>query len=173
LRTSLQSLNLFTGSKFSMQRIQYKVASISCKVFQSEQPSYLHSLLNVQSNRTTRSSNIITLPRPSVRSRLKLTDGSIAHHAPLLWIILYPNNCGNLRRLHHSSLILLLHLPCSRISFTLNSKPSSLNNPFLLSLLHQLLSFSGPLTYLTVFISQSFFAQSFIFTSYIYASVSE
>jgi len=38
--------------------------------------------------------------------------------------ILYPNNCGNLRRLHHSSLllILLLHLPCPCVSFTLNSK---------------------------------------------------
>jgi len=35
------------------QRIHYKVASITYKVPQSEQPSYLDSLLNVQSNRTT------------------------------------------------------------------------------------------------------------------------
>jgi len=67
------------------QRIQYKVASITCKVLQSEQPSYLHSLLNVQSYRTTRSSDIITLRRPSVRSRLKITDRSFTHHAPVLW----------------------------------------------------------------------------------------
>jgi len=67
------------------QRLQYKVASITYKVLQSEQPSYLHSLLNVQSNRTTRSSDIITLQRPSVRSRLKVTDRSFTHHAPVLW----------------------------------------------------------------------------------------
>jgi len=67
------------------QRIQYKVASITYKVLQSKQPSYLHCLLNVQSNRTTRSSNVITLQRPSVRSRLKLTDRSFTHHAPVLW----------------------------------------------------------------------------------------
>jgi len=58
----------------SEQRIQYKVASLSYKVLQSEQPSYLHSLLNVQFNRTTRSSVIITLQRPSVRSSLKLSN---------------------------------------------------------------------------------------------------
>jgi len=51
--------------------------------------------------------------------------------------LLYPNNCDSLRRLHHSlgtKLILLLYLPSPRISFTLNSKPSSLINPFLFSL---------------------------------------
>jgi len=58
------------------QRIQYKVASITYKVFQSEQFSYIPSLLNVQSNRTTRFSDVITLQRPSVRSRLKVTDRS-------------------------------------------------------------------------------------------------
>jgi len=66
-------------------RIQYKVASITYKVLQPEKPSYLHSLLNVQSNRTTRSSNIITLQRPSVRSRLKVTDRYFTHHARVLW----------------------------------------------------------------------------------------
>jgi len=111
---------------------------------------YLHSLLSVQSNRTTRSSDLITLQRPSVRSRLKVTSRFFIHHAPVLWNSLYPNNCGNLRRLHHSALllILLLHLPCPRISFTLNSKLLSFNNPFLLillSLLHQLLSVLWPL----------------------------
>jgi len=54
-------------------------------VLQSEQPSYLHSLLNVQSYRTTRSSVIITLKRPSLRSRLKITDRSFTHYAPVLW----------------------------------------------------------------------------------------
>jgi len=48
------------------QRIQYKVASLKYKVLQSEHPSSFHSLLNVQSFRTTRSSVIVTLQRPSV-----------------------------------------------------------------------------------------------------------
>jgi len=39
--------------------------TITYKVFQSEQPSYLHSLLIVQSCRTTHSPGIITLQRPS------------------------------------------------------------------------------------------------------------
>jgi len=43
------------------QRIQYKVLSITYKTLQSGHSSYLHSLSNVQSNRTTRSSDIITL----------------------------------------------------------------------------------------------------------------
>jgi len=148
------------------QRIQYKVACITYKVLQSEQPSYLHSLLSVQSNRTIRSSDISTLRRPSVRSRLKVTARSFTHHAPMLLYfgIVYPNNCGNLRRLHHSSMLLslLLHLPCPCISFTLSSKPFSLNNPFLLSLVcTNSCRFSGPLTYLTVFISV-IFTPSFI-----------
>jgi len=45
--------------------------------------------------------------------------------------ILNPNNCGSLRRLHHSALLLiLLYLPCPSISFTLNSKLFSFDNPF-------------------------------------------
>jgi len=39
----------------------------------------------IQSNRTTRSSDIITLQRPSVRSRLKVIDRSFTQHAPVLW----------------------------------------------------------------------------------------
>ena len=67
------------------QRIQYKLLSITYKTLQSRQPTYLFTLLNVQSNRTTRSSDTVTLQRPSVRSRLKLTDRSFTHHAPVLW----------------------------------------------------------------------------------------
>jgi len=48
-------------------------------------PSYLNSLLNLQSNRITCSSDIVNLKRPPVRSRLKLTFGSFTHHAPVLW----------------------------------------------------------------------------------------
>ena len=66
-------------------RIEYKVLAITYKNLQSGQPSYLHSLLTVQSNRATRSSDIITPQRPSVRSRLRVTDRSLAHHAPVRW----------------------------------------------------------------------------------------
>jgi len=95
--------------------------------------------------RTTRFSDIITLQRPSVCSRLKVTDRSFT--MLLYFGILYSNHCGNFRLLHHSALllILLLHLSCPGISFTLNSKLFSLNYPFLLSLLHQLLSVFWPL----------------------------
>jgi len=71
------------------QRVQYKVASITYKVLQSEQPSNFHSLVNVPSNRTiTCLSNIITLQRPSVHSRLTVTDRSFTHHSPVLWYFL-------------------------------------------------------------------------------------
>jgi len=83
--------------------------------------------------------------------------------------ILYPNNCGSLRRLHHSALLLtlLLYLPCPRISFTLNSKRFSLNNPFL-SCLHQLLSVLWPFDLANGFHLTVIFTLSFIFTSFIY-----
>jgi hypothetical protein len=112
----------------------------------------------------------LTWRRCPLSGRLHITDVCKAYFG-----ILYPNNCGNLRRLHHSSLllILLLHLPCPRISFTLNSKLFSLNNPFLLSLLHQLLSVLWSLDLVNSFQLTIILTLSFIFTSFIYASVSE
>jgi len=71
--------------------------------------------------------------------------------------MIYPNNCGSHRRLQHSALLRILHLslPCSRISFTLNTKLFSLNNPFAPTVV-------SSLTQLTVFISQLFsFCRSF------------
>ena len=67
------------------QRIHYKVFSITNKTLQSQKPSYLHNLLHVQSNTSTRSSATVTLKRPTIHSRLKLTDRSFTHHAPVLW----------------------------------------------------------------------------------------
>jgi len=72
--------------------------------------------------------------------------------------ILFQNNCGSLWHLHLLALllILLLCLPCPRISYTLNTKPFFLNNPFLLSLVRtNFCRFFGLLTLLTVFIWQS------------------
>ena len=67
------------------QRIQYKVISITYKTLQSNEPTYLRELLHTERNRNTRSSDSVTLQRPSVCSRLKLTDRSFTHHAPVLW----------------------------------------------------------------------------------------
>ena len=67
------------------QRIQYKVISITYKTLQSNEPTYLRELLHTEGNRNTRSSDSVTLQRPSVCSRLKLTDRSFTHHAPVLW----------------------------------------------------------------------------------------
>jgi len=105
------------------QRIQFKVAFITYKVLQSEQPSYLHSHLNVQSNRTTRSSDIITLQRPSVRSRLKTTDRSFTHRAPVLWNSLPITAAvfGAFITRHCYWFFSLIYLPCPLISFTLKS----------------------------------------------------
>jgi len=49
------------------------------------QPSYLCSLLSFPSHRSTRSSSIITLSRPSLTSRLKIANRSYHHSAPVLW----------------------------------------------------------------------------------------
>jgi len=138
-----------------VQRIQYKVASITYKVLQSEQPSYLHSLLNVQSYRSTRSSVIIILQRPSVRSRLKITTGLLPSMF-LYFGILHPNNFASLRRVYLTALLqFLLHLPCPRISFTLNSKLFEQFFPPQ-SCLHQPFSVLWPLDLAIVCISQSF-----------------
>jgi hypothetical protein len=66
------------------QRIHYKVISLTYKILLSNQPSYLRSLLSLQSFRSTRSSSVVTLTRPSNPSRLKLTNRSFYHTAPAL-----------------------------------------------------------------------------------------
>src|SRR5664279_1624890 len=67
------------------QRIHYKILSLTYKTLQSNQPTYLYSLLAVQTNNITRSSSVLTLCRPTVTSRLKITNRSFFHHAPVLW----------------------------------------------------------------------------------------
>jgi hypothetical protein len=67
------------------QRIHYKVISLTYKILLSDQPSYLRSLLSLQSSRSTRSSSVVTLTRPSNPSRLKITNRSFYHTAPALW----------------------------------------------------------------------------------------
>jgi hypothetical protein len=59
--------------------------ALTYKILLSDQPSYLRSLLCLQSSRSTRSSSVVTLTRPSNPSRLKITNRSFYHTAPALW----------------------------------------------------------------------------------------
>ena len=67
------------------ERIQYKIISLTYKSLQFNQPSSISSLLSVQKARSTRSSAVVTLLRPSNTSRLKVTDRSFYYQAPALW----------------------------------------------------------------------------------------
>jgi len=48
------------------------------------QPSYLRSLLSFPSHRSTQSSSLIIISRPSLTSRLKIANRSYCHPAPVL-----------------------------------------------------------------------------------------
>jgi hypothetical protein len=67
------------------QRIQYKVLTLTHKSLKTGHPAYLRSLLSFTPHRSTRSSSLITLNRPSVTSGLKISNRSFYHHAPVLW----------------------------------------------------------------------------------------
>jgi exonuclease III len=67
------------------ERIQYKVLSLTYKTLSSSRPAYLHSLVNLSHSRSTRSSSLVTLNRPSNPSHLQITNRSFYHTAPALW----------------------------------------------------------------------------------------
>jgi hypothetical protein len=67
------------------QRIQYKVLSLTHKSLKTGHPAYLRSLLSLTPHRSTRSSSLITLNRPSVTSSLHISNRSFYHQAPVLW----------------------------------------------------------------------------------------
>ena len=54
------------------ERIEYKLLSLTYKVLTTTQPSYLHNLITVQPPRSTRSSSLVTLARPSTTSSLRI-----------------------------------------------------------------------------------------------------
>ena len=65
-RISLPFSNLSTGlrSTNGVERIEYKLFSLTYKVLTTSQPSYLNNLISVQPPRSTRSSSVVTLSRP-------------------------------------------------------------------------------------------------------------
>ena len=68
------------------EHINYKLLSLTYKVFTTTQTSNLHNLISVQPPRSTRSSSLVTLTaRPSTSSSLRTTDHSLQHASPCLW----------------------------------------------------------------------------------------
>ena len=64
---------------------QYKLISLTYKVLTTSQPTYLHNLISLQTDNNTRSSDVVTLARPSPASSLKVTDRSFQYASPHLW----------------------------------------------------------------------------------------
>jgi len=68
------------------ERIEYKLLSHTYKVITTTQPSYLHhNLIAVQPPRSTCSSCLVTLARPSTSSSLRITDRSFQCASHRLW----------------------------------------------------------------------------------------
>ena len=67
------------------ERIEYKIISTTYKLLQFSSPQYLRDTISIQPSRSTRSSDLITLLRPPVQSRLRITNRSFRHTAPQLW----------------------------------------------------------------------------------------
>ena len=64
---------------------QYKILSLTYKSLQYNKPSSISDLLTIHPTRSTRSSAVVTLQRPSNPSRLKISDRSFYFQAPVLW----------------------------------------------------------------------------------------
>ena len=67
------------------ERIHFKILSVTYFALQSNQPSYLRSLLSAQNKVNTRSSSAVSLIRPSNPSSLLITNRSFTFTAPFLW----------------------------------------------------------------------------------------
>jgi len=65
--------------------VDYKILSLTYKVLTATEPSYLHYLISLQSLRSTRSSDVVTLARPTSYSSLKVNNRSFRHASPRLW----------------------------------------------------------------------------------------
>jgi len=67
------------------ERIEYKIISTTYKLLQFSSPQYLRDTITIQPSRSTRSSDLVTILRPPVQSRLRITNRSFRHAAPQLW----------------------------------------------------------------------------------------
>jgi len=64
------------------ERNEYKLLSLTYKVLTTTPPSYLHNLITVQPPRSTRSSSLVTLARPSTLSSVRIIDRSFQYASP-------------------------------------------------------------------------------------------
>lgn len=67
------------------ERIVYKAVSLTYKSIVTPGRSFMSHLLEVKQPGSTRSSKLITLERPSIPSRCKLSNRSFQHAAPQIW----------------------------------------------------------------------------------------
>jgi len=68
-----------------IERIEYRLLSLTYKVPTTTQPPYVSHLISVQPPRSTRSSSVVTLARPSTSSSLRITDRPFRYASPCLW----------------------------------------------------------------------------------------
>jgi len=125
------------------ERIEYKLLSLTYKVLTTNQPSYLHNLITVQPHRSTRSSSLVTLARPSTSSSVRITDRSFQYASPRLW-----NQLPAPRR-----------QPCTYLSNSVLS--SSLNGTFSISSINSPLSSSITPSFFHSKLKTFFFYKSF------------
>jgi len=68
------------------ERIEYKIISTTDKLLQFSSPQYLRDTITIHPSRSTRSSDLVTLLRPPVQLRLRITTNcTFWHTAPQLW----------------------------------------------------------------------------------------
>ena len=84
-----------------IERIEYKLLSVTYKVFTTSQPTCLSESLSNPHPRSTRSSTIVTLLRIFVSSSLKITNRSFRYSSLHLWNQL----THSLRQPHQTDLI--------------------------------------------------------------------
>ena len=126
---SLLISNLSTGSKSHKTHTIQNSLSHTSHCNSNVQPSSILELLKIQPTHSTRSSAVVTLQRPPNPSRLKITDRSFYHQAPLSGI-----HCPNIRVLflqHHLLKPTTLSSHCLPLNSTNNWKPIFPFNPIL------------------------------------------
>ena len=82
-KADISQLNLPHGGGHNNRA--HKLLSLTDKVLKTTLPSCLHNLITVQLPRSTRSSSMATLARPSTSSSLRITDRSYQYASPRLW----------------------------------------------------------------------------------------
>ena len=73
------------GRIFHLPRPDEWHAPGAYKLLQFSSPQYFRDTITIQPSRSTRSSDLVTLLRPPVRSRFMITNCSFRHTAPQLW----------------------------------------------------------------------------------------